>query len=49
MRIPATTAPSVSPQMRPTFWLRQAPRVTVLLFLVPVAAGLAGTVLPAFG
>ncbi len=31
------------------FWLRQAPRVTVALFLVPIAAGLFGTVLPAFG
>ncbi|MHB1871358.1 MAG: ABC transporter permease [Steroidobacteraceae bacterium] len=31
------------------FWLRQAPRVTLALFLAPVAAGLLGTVLPAFG
>ncbi len=30
-------------------WLRQAPRLTVALFLVPIAAGLLGTVLPAFG
>ncbi len=51
MRAPmlTTTAPSSSPRMRPTFWLRQAPRITMLLFLVPIVAGLAGTVLPAFG
>ena len=30
-------------------WLRQAPRVTLALFLAPIAAGLLGTVLPAFG
>ncbi len=30
-------------------WLRQAPRVTLALFLVPIAAGLLGTALPAFG
>ena len=30
-------------------WLRYAPRVTVTLFLAPIAAGLLGTVLPAFG
>lgn len=31
------------------FWLRQAPRITVAVFLVPIVAGLFGTVLPAFG
>ncbi len=31
------------------YWLRQAPRLTVALFLVPIVAGLLGTVLPAFG
>ncbi len=30
-------------------WLRYAPWVTVTLFLAPIAAGLLGTVLPAFG
>jgi len=30
-------------------WLRYAPLVTVALFLVPIAAGLLGTALPAFG
>jgi len=29
--------------------LRAVPVVTVALFLVPIAAGLAGTLLPAFG
>jgi putative thiamine transport system permease protein len=35
--------------MRSPLWLRQAPRFTVILFLAPIAAGLLGTVLPAFG
>ena len=30
-------------------WLRLAPAVTVAAFLLPIAAGLAGTLLPAFG
>lgn len=30
-------------------WLRQVPRVTVAVFLVPIVAGVLGTVLPAFG
>ena len=29
--------------------LRQAPRLTIALLTVPVLAGLAGTVMPAFG
>ena len=33
----------------PPFWLRRAPQLTVALFLAPIAAGLLGTVLPAFG
>ena len=41
-------APAPAPVAMP-FWLRQAPRVTLALFLAPVAAGLLGTVLPAFG
>lgn len=31
------------------FWLRQVPRATIAMFLVPIAAGFLGTVLPAFG
>ena len=43
----ASPAPPLS--ARSPFWLRHAPLVTVALFLVPIAAGLLGTVLPAFG
>lgn len=46
MALEATVRPA---PIRSPFWLRQAPRVTVALFLAPIAAGLLGTVLPAFG
>ena len=51
--MPGTTfqARSVSARYaaRSPLWLRRAPQFTVALFLVPIAAGLLGTVLPAFG
>ncbi len=40
---------SAPARARSRSWLRYAPRVTVTLFLAPIAAGLLGTVLPAFG
>jgi len=46
MALEATARPA---PIRSPLWLRQAPRVTVALFLAPIAAGLLGTVLPAFG
>ena len=51
--MPGTTlqrAPASAPApLAAPVWLRQAPRVTLALFLAPIAAGLLGTVLPAFG
>ena len=51
--MPGTTLGSRSVSARDVarspFWLRRSPQLTVALFLVPIAAGLLGTVLPAFG
>lgn len=49
MRGMVLEATARSAVVRSPFWLRQAPRFTVALFLVPIAAGVLGTVLPAFG
>ncbi len=35
--------------VRPGRWLRRVPALTLGLFLLPIAAGLIGTWLPAFG
>jgi len=40
----AQASPSTAPR-----WLRWAPALTLATFLVPIVAGLAGTLLPAFG
>ena len=45
----AGRAPRADERGRPGAALRHAPRITVALFLVPIGAGLLGTVLPAFG
>jgi len=44
-----TLMPAAAPRRRPIRWLGIAPPLTLLAFTLPILAGLAGTLLPAFG
>jgi putative thiamine transport system permease protein len=45
----ALSAGAAVPRWRPPWALRLAPALTLAAFVLPIVAGLAGTLLPAFG